>query len=204
MAHPLAVTLAASLVRPVTTRVLVLGAGNGRNFPPFLAAGARIDALDDDASRIASVQERLGKQTGLRFAHGAYDAPLPFPERYDAALSTSALLHGSRRGVAAAVRNVFEALRPGGTLHLVLGSRSDPRYGEGDDLGDGAFAPLDGPERAVPHVYFDRDGVRALLERFELAELSEGSAERTAGRWAHDPAEAARIVHWFVRARRGA
>ncbi len=201
-AHPLSVSLAASLVRLVTPRILVLGAGNGRNLPPLLAAGGRVDVLDDDAARIASLAERFHAEAGLRLATGSFDDPFPFESGYDGVLSTHALLHGNRTRVRSALNNAFAAARAGARLHLVLGSCSDPRSGQGRDLGDGAFAPEDGDEAGVPHVYFTEGEVRQVLGAFTLDSLEERSAAKTAGRWAHDAASAAQMVHWFVRARR--
>jgi tellurite methyltransferase len=191
-------------VRVVTPRVLLLGLGNGRNLPPLLSGAVGVDALDDDATRTASIRERFASEVGLRVAEQAYDAPLPFPGPYDGALSTHALLHGSPVLVRAALRNVAAVLREGAPLHVVLGSRSDPRFGRGRSLGDGVFTDEDGSEAGVPHVYFDEAGVSDVLDAFEIVSLEEGSAAQTAGRWTHSPDESERIVHWFVRARKRA
>jgi SAM-dependent methyltransferase len=200
VAHPLSLALGEALVRVVTPRVLLLGVGNGRNLGPLLAAGARVDALDDDPSRAASISQRYASEAGLRVASGAYDAPLPFAERFDGALSTHALLHGDRNRVRAALTNVFAVLNDGAPLYLVLGSRSDPRYGQGRRIENGVFAPGDGPEAGVSHIFFDEAGVRDVLAGFEVIALEETSAAQSAGRWAHAAHEAAEIVHWFVRA----
>jgi hypothetical protein len=152
--------------------------------------------------RTSSILKRFGSEPGLRAVAQAYDALLPFRGPYDGALSTHALLHGSAALVRATLRNVAAVLRDGAPLHVVLGSRSDPRYGRGRRLADGAFVAEEGSEAGIPHVYFDEPGVRDVLDAFELASLEERSAAQTAGRWAHSAAESERIVHWFVRARK--
>jgi hypothetical protein len=189
-------------VRVVTPSVLLLGLGNGRNLPPLLSGAVKVDALDDDATSTASILERFGSDAGLCVSVQSYDAALPFRGPYDGALSTHALLHGSTEVVHRALRNVAAVLRDGAPLHLVLGSRADPRYGRGRALGDGAFAADEGSEAGVPHVYFDESGVREALAEFEIVSLEEGSAAQTAGRWSHSADESERIVHWFVRARK--
>ena len=203
-AHPLTVALRESLVRVVTPSVLLLGLGNGRNLPPLLSGAVRVDALDEDATRTASIRERFGSEPGLRLVAQAYDAPLPFRGPYAGALSTHALLHGSPERVRTALRNVAAVLSEGAPLHVVLGSRADPRYGLGLSLGDGVFAARDGSEAGVPHVYFDEAGVRDVLDAFEIVSLEQSSGAQTAGRWAHSADESERIVHWFVRARKRA
>ncbi len=140
----------------------------------------------------------------MHFATAPYDVPFPFAGGYDGALSTHALLHGSRTRIRAALSHLCAVTHGGARLNLVLGSRSDPRSGRGRDVGDGAFAPEDGDETGIPHVYFSESEVREMLGALEIDSLDERSAADTAGRWAHDAASAAQMVHWFVRARRPA
>jgi hypothetical protein len=196
------VALRESLVRVVTPSVLLLGLGNGRNLPPLLSGAGRVDAIDDDATRTSSILKRFGSEPGLRAVAQAYDAPLPFRGPYDGALSTHVLLHGSPALVRTTLGNVAAVLRDGAPLHVVLGSRSDPRFGRGRLLADGVFAAEEGSEAGVSHVYFDEPGVRDVLVAFEIVSLEESSAAQTAGRWAHSAAESEGIVHWFVRARK--
>jgi len=185
----------------VTPRFLLLGVGNGRNIPALLANGGSVDAIEEDPARAGAVAARFAGEPRVRIATAPYAGKPPFGGSYDGALSTNALLHGSQAGVRAALAGCALALRAGAPLYLVLGSRSDPRFGRGRRLDDAVFAPTEGPEADVPHVYFDAAGVRELLADFALVALDETSAAETAGRWAHDASDAAHIVHWFVRAR---
>jgi SAM-dependent methyltransferase len=194
--------------------VLVFGLGSGRNLPPLFARGARVDALEEDALRAAVVSQRFQSEAGLRIVTGSYAGPLPFEDDlrggddgvedggYDGALSTHALLHGTRADASAVLASLAGALRPNAPLHLVLGSRSDPRCGRGAQLEDGVYVAEDGSEAGVPHVYFDEAEARAALAALDIVSLEERSAAQTAGRWAHSGDEAETIVHWFVRARR--
>ncbi len=201
VAHPLAAELALILDAALgPARVLVLGAGSGRNLPILLASGAEVFVLDEDPQRVRDVAKRFSPGN-LRSAHGSYAAAFPFAAGFAGVLSTHALLHGSPTSVAAALAAVRAALRPGGRFFTTLGSRRDPRYGTGLRVAENTFAAEAGPEAGVPHVFFDEAAVRRLFIDFELDALQEACAAETAGRWAHSEQEASTIVHWFVRAR---
>lgn len=197
--HPLALELAAALAGAVAPRALLLGVGNGRNVLPLLAAGACVDAVEDDPARARAAVTRFADDARVRIAHAAYAGRYPFTGPCDGALSTHALLHGAPQSVAAALASVRIHLAPNAPFFFTLGSKCDPRFGRGRRLGDDTYAPESGSEARVPHCYFDEPGARALLRGFVLDRIEENAA---AGSWAHAAAEAATIVHWFIRARR--
>jgi SAM-dependent methyltransferase len=198
-AHPLADELARELSsRPRPARILIVGIGSGRNVPPLIAAGAIVDAVEEDAERAGAAARRFAETPRVRVVRAAYSGPYPFSFGYDAALSTHAFLHGTRAGVAASLAAVRNRLRPGGSLFLTLGSAADPRCGTGRGIEPGVWAELDGPEAGIPHLYLTEPEARTILAGFAIRSLSEAAAAETAGRWAHTEAEAARLVHWFV------
>jgi hypothetical protein len=183
-------------------RVLLLGVGSGRNVPPFLEADARVDALEDDPERAREAAHRFAADGRVRIARARYAGPIPFAGGFAAALSTHALQHGSLGGVTAAIAAVRSRLGPGAPFFLTLGSKRDPRFSAGRRVDANVAVPLAGSEAGVAHVYLDEAEVYALLAGFEIESAHEGGAAETAGRWAHTPAEAQTLVHWFVRARR--
>ena len=185
-----------------TARVLLLGVGNGRNVTPFTDAGVRLDIVEQDPARAREAAERYAATGSVRVARARYVGPYPYASGFTAALSTSALLHGSTDDVARAVAAVRARLAAGAPFFCTLGSTRDPRHGRGRRVAADTFAPDDGPEAGVLHAYFDDTGARAIFAGFTLDDVREGSAADTAGRWTHAAAEAADIVHWFVRATR--
>jgi hypothetical protein len=201
-AHPLAQELAALLLRrpPATRRTLVVGLGSGRNLKPLLAVQARLTIVDEDPERASAVLGRLGaaEAADLELVTGTYRDLERLRRGFDGALSTHAFLHGTFEAVSAALAVLADSLVPGAPCFLTLGTTADPRCGRGTRLDGGSWASSAGPEAGVPHAYFDRAQARAALAPFGSFEIAEGSG--SAGTWAHDPLEAERILHWFVRA----
>ena len=199
VAHPLALELARIVATQTPPpRVLVLGVGSGRNLPVLLATGARVEAIEDDPARLRDVVLRFDRPD---VRAGRYGGPYPFASGFAGALSTHALLHGSRATIADAISAVRAVLAPGGHFFTTLGSTRDPRYGTGRRLEANTFAASEGSEAGIPHVYFDETRARELFAGFELEALDLVDAAETAGRWAHSVAEARTLVHWFAHAR---
>lgn len=177
--HPLALALAERL-RP-GSRVLEFRTGSGRNLAALRAAGFVAAGIADD--------DPAGLQA--------------LPKEFDAILSTHGLLHGTAPVVAADVAALAGLLLPGGLLYAVFGSTADARFGRGERLAPATFAPLDGDERGVPHTFFSRSALVALLRpHVAVDSLTRRRADAIAGSWAHRTQPLRGAVHWFVTAHR--
>ena len=182
--HPLAASLIERLQDRDGIRTLDFGSGSGRNTAALRAAGFTVVAVDDAAVAAAQPLQEIS-------------------ERFDAAVSTHGLLHGAHDAIASRVRAIAERLHSGGLLYATFGSSRDARFGEGRKLGDWTFAPLEGDERDVPHTYFDRERLVAILAPyFDVESLEELGVDRIAGRWAHSSQPLHGAAHWFVKARK--
>jgi hypothetical protein len=177
--HPLAAALIDRLgARPV--QVLEIGTGSGRNTAALAAAGHFVHTISDVV------------------------APHEFPSRgrFQGALTTHALLHGTAESIAPLLARIAQLLDDAAPFYATFGSVRDSRFGIGTRIDDWTFAPESGDEIGVPHVYFDEPHLRALLDRyFAIESLEERNVDEIVGRWAHAERPQG-SVHWFVRAAR--
>ncbi len=180
-AHPLAARLAQRYRElGLSAPVIEIAAGSGRNTRYLTAAGIAIVATRDDES-----------YTQLPGGRNAYAA----------ALSTHGYLHGVMPKLRLGLAELRRVLRPGAPICITLGSIEDARFGLGTALDDTTFAPGDGEEAGVPHTYFDREGVRELLEPFFAIEsLEHVNVDDIVSRGAHGAPLG--MWHWFVQAQR--
>lgn len=180
-AHPLALELIERTgVRPAF-RVLELGCGRGRNTNALREAHFQVVAVTDD---------RLVPPPALPSAE------------FDAALTTHGLLHGTPADISALIRETARALKPGAPLYATFASTKDARFGQGRCVDHNTYAPLEGDEQGVPHVYYDEPALRKLLEPlFDVEALEETAADAIVGRWAHSQMPSG-TVHWFARLRK--
>lgn len=180
--HPLAVALIERLQPQPHARVLEIGCGSGRNTDALRAAGFCVHPVSDESA-------------------AAFTALEP---RFDAALSTHALLHGTPASIARALQEIAASLRGGGAFYATFASTSDARYGKGTRVAEDAYAPDEGAERGVAHAYFGEAALRELLSRYFVIEaVEEQRVDDVVGRWAHAERPSG-SVHWFVRAAREA
>jgi SAM-dependent methyltransferase len=101
-----------------TLRVIDLGCGEGRNTRLFAMRGARMTGIDlsprqIEAARAAEIDDPLG----IEYHVCSFTNLKQFrTERFDAAVSTMALMDGL--GFPAAAREIYRVLRPGGALYF--------------------------------------------------------------------------------------
>ena len=183
-AHPLAVRLIADTREvPLAGRVVEVGSGAGRNTRALRAAGLDVLALDDAQPY---TQLPSGRATMA------------------AALSTHAYLHGTAAKLRMGLAELARVLRPGAPVYLTFGSIDDVNYGLGTEIDEHTFAPGDGPEAGIPHVYLDRAAVLEMLADFSIDSLEHVDVDAVVGRWAHGEDEPPGKRHWFVIGRRRA
>jgi len=179
-AHPLAERLIEHLQYRPASRVLDFAAGSGRNTAALRDAGFTVTAIGDEGA---------ARPGALAESDGAFAA----------ALSTHGLLHGTPQSIAAALDAIAERLERNGRLYATFASVRDSRFGHGEAIGAWTFAPVEGPERGVPHTFYERERLEAELSRaFVIESLDERGVDKTVGSWAHGDRPLQGAVHWFV------
>jgi hypothetical protein len=175
--HPLADRLIARY-REAALRgpVLEVCSGSGRSTRALEAAGLTVVATSDD--------DPYTQLPGSR-------------DSYAAALSTHGYLHGRTDKVRAGFGELRRVLRAGAPIFVTLGSIKDARFGFGQEVDERTFAAGDGPEKGIPHAFFERAGIPDVMRGFTIESLEELKVDEVVGRWAHGPREQG-LYHWFV------
>lgn len=160
---------------------------------------------DRSGATILEIGRGSGRNTAALLAAGFHVTGLDEPASADAALSTHALLHGTREDVAQLLGRIAGRLVPGAPLFGTFGSLRDARYGEGTRIGQDCYAPTFGDEKGVPHAFFDEPSLRALFDdAWTIESLREVCVDTLAGEWAHAKRPLEGAYHWFVVATRRA
>ena len=149
------------------TRVIELGAGQGRDTLELLRAGLEVTGLDYAGDALGSITAIAGPELASHLATTVHDVrqPLPFPNSsfdacYSHMLLTMALSSDELVALAGEVRRV---LRPGGLCIYTVRHVGDVHYGAGVDLGDNLYEN----GGFVVH-FFDRQLVDRLADGFDL------------------------------------
>jgi hypothetical protein len=180
-AHPLALELAKQKRH---ARALILGIGSARNIPPFVAAEHTITAIDEIATNVVNLKvSNFARCTAL---HVRYNA-LPLPDAsFDLLLSTHALQHGTLDDLQAAIIELARIAAPQALVACALASTADARYRHGRFIAPQCYAPVEGDEIGVPHVYVSKRQTELLFEPFfQLQHCEERNVDEVVGSWAH-------------------
>ncbi|MHB8718671.1 MAG: class I SAM-dependent methyltransferase [Candidatus Dormibacteria bacterium] len=162
------------------SRVLELGAGQGRDTVGFLAAGLEVHALDYAGGALAGIVAAAGPELSPRLTTAVHDVrdPLPLPDGsvdacYSHMLFAMALTTPELERLAA---EVLRVLRPGGLCVYTVRHTRDPHFGTGRSLGDNLYEN----GGFVVH-FFDRPLVDRLAAGYvldDVAAFEEGGLPR--------------------------
>ncbi|MBS4538459.1 class I SAM-dependent methyltransferase [Clostridium sp. D2Q-11] len=97
----------------------------------------------------------------------------PFPDTdFHGAISWDALHHNTIDNINKAVDIVYENLCAGGMFMVSLLSTKAGRPDlRGKEIEKNTFVREDGPEKGVPHHYFDEQGIRDLFRKWKIISL---------------------------------
>lgn len=152
------------------TRVLELGAGQGRDTLWLLQAGYDVSALDYAAGALKDIAAKAGQDGRSRLHTTVHDVRQGLPFRsnsfdacYSHMLFTMALSSAELLGLA---KEVHRVLVPGGLCIYTVRHIGDAHYGAGRDLGDGLYEN----GGFVVH-FFDLPLVNRLALGFQIEEV---------------------------------
>jgi SAM-dependent methyltransferase len=155
-------------------RIWDLCCGAGRHTAAMAARGHSLFASDGSPEGMLLTQRRLAK-AGLAAETAVADMTVcPWGgASFHGVVSWDALHHNLLREIETALDAAQRHLVAGGWLLATLKSVHADCFGHGEEIEPGTFVQQTGAEAGVPHHYFDEDGIRAVLRKWELSFLVE-------------------------------
>lgn len=150
-------------------RILDLGCGSGRHLLPLARAGLSVFGFDNSPHGLLLAQRDLRTaQLDAQLQLGDFLDPLPYRDgAFDAVVSTQVIHHAEMQTIHRVVTEIERVLAPGGLLFLTV-----PKYktqaSTFRQIEKGTFVPEDGPEKGIPHHYFDESELCGLLSNFDI------------------------------------
>lgn len=147
--------------------------GAGRHTLLISQMGHSAYGSDISENGIKYTQKRLERNGLIATLKVADMIDNPYKDlNFHGAISWDALHHNSIKNITNAVNNVYENLFDGGMFMVSLLStkagRADLR---GKEIEENTFVREDGPEKGVPHHYFNEQGIRDLFKKWKIISL---------------------------------
>ncbi len=191
---------------PPGGRVLDVGCGVGRHVTYLARLGFQMAGVDVSPAGIEGTRLACA-QIGAAFEGQVCDmTALPWAdEAFDAALSTSAIHHGLRAHIQAALDEIWRVVKPGGEFFVDLMTtncatyrqmREDAAAGRLTEVEPNTFVDLRPDSKGddyLPHHICDEADARDLLGRFHLVRFGEYAYVR------HDGIPGAKWAAWAQR-----
>lgn len=90
--------------------------------------------------------------------------------KYDLIISVSTIHHGLKENVQRLINNVHDVLIENGKIFITVpnfdSSNKWETFKDHDELSPGTFAPKTGPEKGLPHSFYDNNEVQKLFSKF--------------------------------------
>ena len=152
---------------PAGALILDFGCGSGRDTKAFLEAGYRVDATDGSQE----LCERASELTGIHVKRMLF-TELDAKNTYDGIWACASILHLNKNDLAAVLRRVERALKPGGVLYTSF------KYGTFEGLRNGRY-----------FTYFTEESIREFwtsessLQIFDMRVSQDVRAGREGEQW---------------------
>ena len=165
-----------------TKKVLDIGCGNGKYLVFLKTLSFIVNGIDSSETAVEMTKDVLDGNDSIVCAN-MYDYKMT-PSSYDLIISIAAIHHGLKKEVKGVIKEIYQALLPGGLFFITLpdneGSSHWTMMTDHKEIEPGTRIPLSGPEKDLPHSSFTKDEIKDMFSDFKNVNLKL-LAER--GRW---------------------
>lgn len=163
-------------------QALDIGCGNGKYLVYLKDLGFKTDGLDYNPLAVDMACKALDNNTSV-ICRNFYDYDLP-DNKYDLIISISALHHGLKTQVMGSIKQIYQALIPGGFCFITLpdneGGTHWTTMSHHNEVEPGTRVPLNGHEKDLPHSSYTREEINQMFGEFKNINLQLLSDR---GRW---------------------
>jgi SAM-dependent methyltransferase len=160
---------------------LDLGCGNGTYLKFLQDAGFGIAGIDSSQTGIRLARKTLGKKADIRVGN-IYTKSIA-ARKYDLILSVATIQHAKKSVIKKLIARIFIALPSNGKVFVTFPRMNSLRqwrtFGKSKMIAPGTYAPLRGPEKGLPHSFYEKSELEKLFSRFRKVKI----ARDDMGRW---------------------
>ena len=147
--------------------VLDLGCGIGRHAILFAESGFNVTAVDDSPKALDILRGKASeKQLTITCIEDSYTEDIFAENSFDLVIAYNVLYHGNREGFDRSVQLVYRYLKPEGLFFFTCPTRHDAKYGNGEEIAEHTYKPLNSVHPGDIHYFADEDDIACFLGDF--------------------------------------
>ena len=165
----------------ISGKILDIGCGTGKYLKILQAGGFKTDGIDSGETAVEITKKTLGDDSIILCAN-MFEFDIP-KNKYDLVISISTIHHGTKEQVQNLINRIYEAIVENGKIFITVpdfeSSKKWNTFKDHEEIAEGTFAPLSGPEKGLPHSFYTKEEAQKLFSKFKDLQLDLDSH----GRW---------------------
>ncbi len=153
--------------------VLDIGCGTGKYLRILQSEGFKTDGIDSSETAVVMAKELLGNDSAV-FCTDMFEFEIP-KDKYDLIISILTIHHGTKKQVRDLVDRIYESIVENGKIFITVpdleSSRKWNNFKNHEEIADGTFAPLSGPEKGLAHSFYTKKEIQDLFSKFKNVRL---------------------------------
>jgi len=149
--------------------VLDIGCGTGKYLVFLKKLGFATNGIDSSDIAVQMTCANLNDESDIKVAN-MFEYKIDH-DKYDLIISIATIHHGLKAEVEKLINLIYESLLNHGKIFITLPSVSGRKrwdtFKNDKEVGPGTFIPLAGPEKGLPHSFFDEEEVKKLFSKFQ-------------------------------------
>lgn len=149
--------------------VFDIGCGNGKYLIYLSALGFATDGIDFSETSIQMTKQELGDRAGTIKQADMFNMEIT-PNKYDLIISISTINHGYKKDLQKLINQIHTALTDGGYAFITIPDKEClhtwQTFKKHKKLDDNTVVPLIGPEKDIPHSFYDKEEIEEMFAKF--------------------------------------
>lgn len=156
--------------------VFDIGCGNGKYLIYLSELGWQTDGMDASQTSVQMTKEALGKKAGKITQDNMFEMDID-KNKYDLIISISTINHGYKKDLNKLINNIYNVLQNDGYAFITIPDKKCintwKTFQKHKKLDDNTVVPLIGPEKDIPHSFYDQTEIEEMFKNFSSLEMKE-------------------------------
>ncbi len=156
-----------------TKSVLDIGCGTGKYLKFLQGNSFKISGIDSSETAVEMTKKILNDNS-LILCKNMFEYEIPL-NKYDLVISISTIHHGTKKQVKKVVDRIHSSLVDDGKIFITVpdfeSSKKWNTFKDHEEIENGTYAPLSGPEKGLPHSFYTKEEVANLFSLFHEVKM---------------------------------